>query len=329
MIKNQVGFTLLELMVSLALGLIIVAAAIAIFLTGLRSTALQGATSELQESANFGLALITYDLRHTNLNTASVQKINNKQVGSGIIFDQLKNLPSSITVSNSNLETQQDINADATTAKSDRITIQYLPQYNEYTATENYEENGVKKQKNVKRYKVEATDCEGSKLDFTQKRIIVQRYHLQADDNQVVGHPTSYALYCDAGNYIDGDSSIEGITSTTKGQQIIPNVDGFKVRLGVKSPNNELRYMTINQYKEKMPDSLTVEKDYYNVVSVEIAVLVRSITSLNSENLINNSNNFKMLDQDTKLNATQKAGPKYLRRVFSQVVAFRNTLGAV
>lgn len=43
MIKNQSGFTLIELMISLSLGLIIVAAAISIFLTSQRSLALQGA----------------------------------------------------------------------------------------------------------------------------------------------------------------------------------------------------------------------------------------------------------------------------------------------
>lgn len=320
MINKQTGFTLLELMISLALGLIIVAAAVAIFLTGQRSLALQGAMGELQEGANFGLAVMTYDLRHTNLNTASTQKINNKQVGSGIIFDITKNLPSSLSAVNEKLITTQNSVDDATTGKSDQITIQYIPEYTEYTQTK----DGV----STTRYKVNATDCEGNTLDFTQKRVVVQRYHLKADSNQVAGQPTVYALYCDAGNYFEGDTAIDGITDSSDGQQVIQRVDGFKIRLGVKHPDKKLRYMTIDEYKAVMPASVTAEKDYYNIVSIEIGVLARSTSALNSESLINNAKTFKLLGNDIILNNTQKAGSKYLRGAVSQVVAFRNTLGA-
>lgn len=320
MINKQTGFTLLELMISLALGLIIVAAAVAIFLTGQRSLALQGAMGELQEGANFGLAVMTYDLRHTNLNTASTQKINNKQVGSGIIFDITKNLPSSLSAVNEKLITTQNSVDDATTGKSDQITIQYIPEYTEYTQ----KKDGV----STTRYKVNATDCEGNTLDFTQKRVVVQRYHLKADSNQVAGQPTVYALYCDAGNYFEGDTAIDGITDSSDGQQVIQRVDGFKIRLGVKHPDKKLRYMTIDEYKAVMPASVTAEKDYYNIVSIEIGVLARSTSALNSESLINNAKTFKLLGNDIILNNTQKVGSKYLRGAVTQVVAFRNTLGA-
>ena len=328
MINKQTGFTLLELMISLALGLIIVAAAVAIFLTGQRSLALQGAMGELQEGANFGLAVMTYDLRHTNLNTDSAQKINNKQVGSGIIFDITKNLPSSLSAVNEKLITKQNSLDDATTGKSDQITIQYIPEYTEYTKKEKYDDSGVEKERDVTRYKVNATDCEGNNLDFTQKRVVVQRYHLKADSNQVAGQPTVYALYCDAGNYVKGDTAIDGITDSTDGQQVIQRIDSFRVRLGVKHPDKKLRYMTIDEYKAVMPASVTEEKDYYNIVSIEIGVLARSTSALNSESLINNAKTFKLLGNDIILNNTQKAGSKYLRGAVTQVVAFRNTLGA-
>ena len=319
MIKNQSGFTLIELMISLSLGLIIVAAAISIFLTGQRSLALQGAMGELQESANFGLAMMTYDLRHANLNTASAQKINNKQVGSGIIFDKTKNLPSSLKDVDNNILSQQDIDNDATTGKSDQIVIQYIPEYTNYTVKEK-DKGGI--EKDVTRFKVNATDCEGNNLDFAEKRVIVQRYHLQKDSKQI------YALYCDAGNYKEGDAVIDGITSSTTGQQIMQRIDAFKIRLGVKAPDGKLKYMTINEYKDLMPDTLTVEKDYYNVVSVEVGVIARSISTLNSESLIKDTKKYNLLGGELILNDTQKGGSKYLRGVFSQVVAFRNTLGA-
>lgn len=80
------GFTLMELMIALALGLLIVAAGLAVFLSSQRSLNLQSGMSELQQNANFGLSLVTHDLRHTNLNTLSEQKVNSRVIGSGIIF---------------------------------------------------------------------------------------------------------------------------------------------------------------------------------------------------------------------------------------------------
>lgn len=79
------GFTLMELMIALALGLLIVAAGLAVFLSSQRSFNLQSGMGELQQNANFGLSLVAHDLRHTNLNTVSAQKINNLVNGSGII----------------------------------------------------------------------------------------------------------------------------------------------------------------------------------------------------------------------------------------------------
>ena len=84
------GFTLMELMIALALGLLIVAAGLAVFLSSQRSLGLQSGMSELQQNANFGMSLVTHDLRHTNLNTASSHRVNNYTNGSGIIFKKEK-----------------------------------------------------------------------------------------------------------------------------------------------------------------------------------------------------------------------------------------------
>jgi type IV pilus assembly protein PilW len=48
----------MELMIALALGLLIVAAGLAVFLSSQRSLGLQSGMSELQQNANFGLSLL-------------------------------------------------------------------------------------------------------------------------------------------------------------------------------------------------------------------------------------------------------------------------------
>lgn len=338
--KQQTGFTLLELMIGLVLGMLIVAAGLTVFLSGQRSLVLQGGMSELQQNANFGLALLTHDLRHTNLNTPSTQKINNKQVGSGIIFlakdgsgsGTAGNLPTSLATVNTDFFTAQDKNTDATTGKSDQLTIQYIPAYiktvtgkacpkaipcNEADKVDTYT------------YTFNGVDCEGRNLEFSQPRVIVQRYHLKEDTNQIIGQPKAYSLYCDAGSYVSGDATIDDMTSlTANGQQLMQRIDAFKVRLQVKDSSKNLRYMTIDEYKAIMPITVTDEKNYSNVTAVEIAIIARSTSPLNAENLINNAKPFPMLGQTVSLSTTQKNGFKFLREVFSQVVAFRNTLGA-
>lgn len=66
--RQQNGYTLMELLIALTLGLVIIAAATMLFLTGVRSQAMQQGVADLQDNANFGLNYITQDLRLANLN---------------------------------------------------------------------------------------------------------------------------------------------------------------------------------------------------------------------------------------------------------------------
>lgn len=334
--NKQKGFTLLELMIGLVLGLLIVAAGLAVFIGGQRSLALQGGMGELQQNANFGLAMLTHDLRHTNLNTPSTQKVNNKQVGSGIVFlakdgsgtGTAGNLPASLAAVNTGFFTTQDKDADATSGKSDQLTIQYIPAYKKIIKCKAGKTAPCTDEDSETSYGFNGFDCEGEKLEFSEPRIIVQRYHLKPDTTQVEGQSKAYSLYCDAGNYKDGESKITGMTSlTANGQQLMQRIDAFKVRLEVKGPDKKLRYMTMNEYKDLMK-TITDEKQYYNVVGVEIGLLARSTSPLNSENFIDNNKTFKVIGNTLTLNDEQQKGSKFLRETFSQAVAFRNTLGA-
>ena len=331
---KQQGFTLLELMVALVLGLLVVAAGLAVFISGQKSLNLQNGLNELQQNANFGLAVLTHDLRHTNLNTPSTQKINNKQVGSGIIFTSA-NLPSSLSAVNSNLFTKQLSDESATVVKSDQLTIQYIPEYRKVTTKQCKDGTAgsdgkctPEDQEDKVTYKASTYDCEGRALEFSTPRVIVQRYHLKLDTKQVSGQPPVYSLYCDAGDYVDGETGISGMSNTANGEQLMQRIDAFKVRLGVKDKDNKLRYMTIADYLTSMPVSVTDSSNFSNITSIEISVLARSTSQLNSQGLINNAKKFNMVGNETELKEVQKSGGKYLREVFSQVVAFRNTLGA-
>ena len=303
------GFTLMELMIALALGLLIVAAGLAVFLSSQRSLNLQSGMSELQQNANFGLSLVTHDLRHTNLNTLSEQKVNSRVIGSGIIFKK-ENLPTALQAT-ANLEaefvTLQNKDTDNTTGKSDRLTIQYTPA----TST--------------------IFNCEGVQVTNASSKTIVQRYYVAESPQQVTGEPTSYSLYCDAASY-DG-AGLVGLN--TNAQQIMQRVDAFKVRLGVKNPAGRLGYMTINEYITAMDairaacaTPIVEDTCYLNVVSMEIGILSRSTGTIGANANLNTQTSFNVAGTPVTLSGDVAVNKRYLRQAVNQVVAIRNTLGA-
>lgn len=308
------GFTLLELMIALALGLIIVAAGFAVFLSSSRSLGLQSGMSELQQNANFGLSLVIHDLRHTNLNTVSAQKVNNITNGSGIIFSK-DNLPAGLQ-NIDNLEneyvTLQNKDTDSTKGKSDRLVIQYVP------STDNI------------------VNCEGGTISAASSKIIVQRYYIAQSPQQVDGEPIAYSLYCDAGYYVAGSTTIEGLNNHA--QQLMQRVDTFKIRLGVKNPAGNLRYMTINEYIVAMKnirdmcstpiDENICAKNYLNVVSIEVGLLSRSTGTIGSDAKLNTKSTFDIAGSSVALDGDAAVNKRYLRQSVNQVVAIRNTLGA-
>ncbi len=306
------GFTLMELMIALALGLLIVAAGLAVFLSSQRSLGLQSGMSELQQNANFGMSLVTHDLRHTNLNTASSHRVDNYNDGSGIIFKK-ENLPTALQAT-PNLEaefvTLQNKDTDNTTGTSDRLTIQYTPA----TST--------------------IFNCEGVQVTGASSKTIVQRYYVAESPQQVTGEPTSYSLYCDAASY-DG-AGLVGLN--TNAQQIMQRVDAFKVRLGVKDPAGQLSYMTIDQYIAAMEtiraacatpiDEGICAKTYLNVVSMDIGILSRSTGTIGAEANLNTQTSFDVAGTPVTLKGVATVNKRYLRQAVNQVVAIRNTLGA-
>lgn len=307
--KNvEQGFTLLELMIALVLGLLIAAAALALFLNAQKSMNFQSGMSSLQQNTNFGLAQMAHELRHANLNTPSAQKINNKDVGSGVVFTA-SNLPVAVRAgTNANLFTihgqAEDATDSATGSQSDQLTIQFVP---DVRGDEQF-------------------DCEGEHI--IEGHTYVYRYHLAKlpDDQQVSGALDRYGLYCDAGHYTVTSGEVIGLGG--KGQLVLQNVDAFKVRFLVKNPDKKLRYATINEYMTNlMPNTVTDTAAYHYIGAVEIGLLIASSDSIGSDSKLNTQATYTIAGQDVTLKANAK-NSQYLREPITQVVSFRNTLGA-
>lgn len=338
--NKQVGLTYIELMIALMLGVIISTAATMIFIAGQRSMLLQHGAADLQDNANFGLNLMTKDIRLLNLdnNTAFIKS--NTPLGGVVLTSSVnpENSDNAIPIQTSNLYitiegdtaalnllSRSEIGpsnvrtSSETALGSDQLVIQFIPQY-------------VVQERSGKEYYFGGFDCEGNELLFEKeannrgKRMVVQRYFLRLDSNQNAQEPNqALALACDAGTYepanSDGTEFPESITNYgDNGQIIMSRVDFMRILLGVNN-DGQYRYMPVQEYM-----ALTGTKP--RIISIQIGILARSTQQVGRENAIDDDQEFNVLDKTVLIKpVTNNNAPKYVRQVVSQTVALRNGLG--
>ncbi|WP_411686688.1 PilW family protein [Acinetobacter indicus] len=335
--NKQVGFTLIELMIALALGLVIAAAATMLFLTGSRSQALQQGQASVQDDANFGLNFILKDIRLGNLNTVQ-SSINDATTYGGIVFrtsanpitvngTDIANIPLTIegnTVNVNLLSRSHGLTAGAApqwsgvsnvnTFSSDQLTIQYLPQYI-------WDDQGTSSTTDDRWYG--GFDCEGEALEFTAaqgRQVIVQRYFLRVDENSSPNEPNQpLALACDAGQYpLEGDpTSVTGLGDA--GQIILKRADHFRV-LYVIQNGADHRYVDAATY-------LGMSAPRPRILSVQLGVLARSNQAVGRDDIFSDDQVFQVLDQAVTITTPTGNAPKYVRQVVTQTIALRNTFG--
>ena len=298
--KKQAGFTLIELMISIGLGLIIVASALMLFLSGQRNVAMQKSAADLQDDQNFGLNYIAKNIRNANLNSPSAS-LNNASQFSGIVFSSA-NLSSSLTglptdfnakfitanISTHTSNMRSKINTTYTDAVNDQLVIQYRP-----TQAGGY-------------------DCEGNLINSSY---VVERYFVRTDANGGGTAAERSALACAASQYESSDTDLEAVATDGiygSGQIIMKRVDLFRVRFLVDGK----RYMTVAEY------NTSVAKP--RILAVQLGIIARAPDG-SGERSISTTQEFSLLGQTF----TQKTTfpNRYLRTPIMQTVALRNALG--
>ncbi|MCF8999578.1 prepilin-type N-terminal cleavage/methylation domain-containing protein [Acinetobacter nectaris] len=223
MYSSQKGFTLIELMVALTLGLIIIAAATMLLISAQRSLALQQSAAEIQNNANFAFDYIVKDLRSANYgNDGSAINLTAPQAG--------------VVLSTANVIGGIDANAMSRNAagpsnvnvQSDQLTIQYLP-----TPSQTF-------------------NCQGDQIkDFNTP--IIERYFIRQDSSVFNGETkgNGLALVCEAGTATT--------IGTKAGQIIMPRADYMRVLLVVRQSNNNLQEIPVNTYTANSGDVVGVK----------------------------------------------------------------------
>ena len=311
---KQKGFTLLELMVALTLGLIVTAAAVQLILGGFITTKLQEANSEIQSDGLFGLNYIVKDIQMLNFGNSNQYEMKSNTPRGGVVLSAGaagSNLSATLTgVTPANVISQSGGKSNMQSITSDQLTIQFIAPTNLF-------------------------NCEG--VSVRAGDLIVQRYFLREDNNVL-------SLVCDANTptpakiteekvnadgtktTIEKDNAVQSDPSVISGlgvqaQIIIPKVDQFKVLLGGMNPNGQLAYYDLDTFKTKTN---------LKIVSMKISVLIRSNSAVPSQN-INQAQTFDLFGTTIDgLSGTLKdttIANRVPRQLYIATVALRNGLG--
>lgn len=252
--NSQTGFTLIELMVSLFLGLLVSAAAVQVYMINAKTAGIQSSASELVEDAAFNLPIIERKVRLANLGLAD--KVAADQPGSGIVLtssnNALKDKDNNLQLDN--LSNPKDI--DGTTKLPKSITVggsavkvplltntgdqSVGTEVNEWTGASNF---SSKSGQLTIQYRApqDMYDCEG-KLALGPRRvaiggvqeaidgqIIIERFYLKAPNSS---KPTELSLYCDAGKYIT--EIMDDYAEQSKSDKVLPKSVEFTTNNVIK-----------------------------------------------------------------------------------------------
>ena len=279
------GFTLIELMISLVLGLLISAAVIQVYLTNTKTASTQKSGSELQEASVFGLQQLESHLRLANLGN-SVTSITDTTAGGGIVIS-----PENIGLASSDTSknfyfTRTGGDSNITGINSDQLTIQF---------------------KNTTGVKI--ADCESADID--PKATVIERYFIRSSSTTGQG----LLLACDAGRVTD--TGITGLSANYQsgGSEVILGVDQFKILLGIQTdaPSDAglMRYLTASEY-------LALSGTKPPITAVKIGLIVRGSSPVIGSDV---ATSFKLLGATQPLKSGQ---PKLVRTTYESTTLLRN-----
>lgn len=307
---HQAGFTLIELMISLVLGLIVSAAVIQVYLINVKTSSIQASGSELQDASVFGLQQLERKVRLANLGNPQTQ-INGTTVNGGVVLTGLNiGIPATPTpYPNTGYLTRRagDTSVGSngwsgisnTNVNSDQLTIQYI---------------------NITGAPIR--DCEGAEAAVND--IVIERYFLrQATGDTSAGVIKNLVLACDAGRVdAGGDIRVFSTSSDSRkfgqaGQELIINADQFKVLLGVQYTTGANAGRTMY-----LPSSayLAITADRPAITAVKLGLIVHGTTPvLGSED----QTSFTLLGQPNVLK-TDTSRSKQVRTSYETTTLLRN-----
>lgn len=362
-LKIESGFTLIELMLSLVLGLLISAAALQIFYTSSVNSRRQEASSQIQDNAIFGFSQIQQHLRRANYGAKSTGAydeffMNHLTPQGGVVLTAPSGVvtvtdpPTPVSWLQGNLsglvldgaaipatllsrnESPNSISNLKGINNSDQLTIQYRS-----------DREG-------------SFDCEGAAIP--KGFYVIERYFVRMDTTVT---PDAPGLACTSAIYnynetaagsttgIDIKSyiapAIPAVTTpptapavpdtvkdnnlaSTTGTIIIPNVDYFRATLGVSTSRDfatDPAKLNIAYIPIPSVTEFATILNKRRIVSIQIGILARSKNPTATAQA-NSALRFTILDKaNAELDDT--TGPTYLRNIYETTILLRNARGGL
>lgn len=290
------GFTLIELMISLVLGLLISAAVMQVYLVNTRTITVQQSASEVQDSSIFAMQSIEEHLRLANLGNP-IDYITDTTDHGGIVLTQTN-------LGASNTTDAKFFTIDASTGPSNidgKPSDQLVIQYKNITPHAMY-------------------DCEGEEINPGSSDWVVERYFVRLATGASASDTTKdLVLACSAGRVdADGDASVDAaLDFTDSGETIVTAVDQFKILLGVQAAVDELTYLPPSVY---LDIELPIKGQKPAITGVKLGMIVRSSTPLITDT---DADEFTLLGSEHAL-IEDDSRKKYYRRSYESTVLLRS-----
>jgi len=336
---QQAGFTLIELMVALTLGLILVAVAIQLLLSGQVNYRIQTAASSVQDSGVFGLNAVTKNIRLANHGNAGA--MNDETLYGGIVLSaqsttgatttppttpdgNLKGLKFGTNLVTGDTYISKNAYNDSAfgTVKSDQLVIIYQAPVDMVTCTG----------RNVK----------GAIRDLsalTKGWYVVEKYYIKkrSSSNEADLY-CSDAIFTAKGEPVNQTLTVGSNTTTIAapevlnndygsdaGQMIAQNVEYMRIQLIVRNNNTTTTPATITTATMGINDylALAVDNDATTVIpahrpaitGINIGLLTRSNETVSNGTV----GTYTVLDK-----TFTAPNDKYMRHVYTTTIALRN-----
>lgn len=294
--QTSSGFTLIELMISLVLGLLISAAVMQVYLINTRTITVQQSASEVQDSTIFALQTLEEHVRIANLGNP-IHAINSTTKNGGIVLTE------------SNVENISDIKAGYMTVSAGQTVASAT---NGWTGVSN---TGIASDQLTIQYKnitpASLYDCEGEEIISGSTDWVIERYFLRLASGATANASgvQDLVLACDAGR-INSANEVSGFGGS--GEVIALGVDQFKVLLGTLTDINQLSYLPATTYLE------LTEKPA--ITTIKLGVILSSSTPLITDA---DKSSFNLLGVEQNLK-TDTERQKLYRRSYESTVVLRS-----
>lgn len=283
--RHMQGYSLVELMVSMALGLIITAAATQLFLANHIAINFQRGMNDVQANGRFALDQIMRDIRLAGLDHAAAIGAVGGGTGTGSLSPLVLSATQMPGLTANSTAVSADDGQSAGISSSDQIVLQYLALAN-------------------------TEDCEGNAV--AKDKYVVARYYIAQDtaNNNVP------SLMCDGG-YHAASTATAPVGVGTAGVVLVNGVDSFQVLYGIDDGLNGKaqvsRYITATTY-----NALSGAKP--PILSVRLGMYLRS--QERAGDAAQSTNAVQVLDKSIAASAIPDDG--LLRRLFVTTVSLRN-----